>query len=467
MNKTKICIHIKNLLGIASNVLYINIHIQIILGERIMLKKVAIIGIIVVLILPFQSTIGLKHDIHKTDDSQIFAQNPDLDIVSMINQINYSILYGYLDKVVSFGIRHVESENVSKASGYINEEFQKLGLDSYIEKWEYPRYSCQNVVGTLNGTNPSSDAVFILTAHLDTIGDSVGANDDGSGVATLLTIANITSKFKFNHTIKFVIVSGEEIGTYGSFEYAKKAYNRNENIILNLNIDMIGNSTCGNIIQAYTPERSHQFFYYTKEIEEIYENYIDMQTQLSSHDLADSNSFVDYGYDTITFSQPRMFDYPLHSSQDTPEKITYPYFENVTKLILATTAELANKEIDVQVRFVTPKEGMIYIFNKPIHKLPGFNLHYLRIRAMTYLIGRSLARINITTNEEIISVMYKINGITDYNLVFFNAPYDWKIQKPGMTLFRLRGIHKIGVYVHTITGKTAYDEMDIYALTPI
>jgi len=86
---------------------------------------------------------------------------------------------------------------------------------------------------------------------------------------------------------------------------------------------------------------------------------------------------------------------------------------------------------------------------------------------MTYLIGKSIARINITTKEEIITVIFSIDGNTDFQGILIESPYEWIIKKPIMQLFRFRGKHKLGVHVCTSTGKTAYDEMDFYALTPI
>jgi len=428
-----------------------------------MRKKYLCFVLIFLVILSAQSSQGLYQNKQLINKNNMNATNQD--IIHMINQINHTILFQYLEKIVSFGIRHVGSENCRKAAEYIHEEFQNLGLDSYIDSWRYPRYKCQNVVATHHGTDLTSDIVFVLTAHLDTINVSVGANDDGSGVAALLTLARIFSRYTFNHTIKFVIVSGHEVGEYGSFDYAKKAYASNENILANINVDMIGNSTCGHIIQAFTPERSQHLYYYSDEINKKYENYIDMQMQLSAHYPVDSQSFVDYGYDAISFIQPKVFEYPFHTLEDNLEKINFPYFENVTKLILAITAELASKKIDLQVRFVTPKEGYIYLLKWPILKLPGLNLH--GIRAMTYLLGRTIAKVNIITQEEILGVTYVIDGNADYSSILYEPPYEWKMQKPFYELFRLRGKHRLSVYVYTNTGKSASDEMDFFVLTSI
>jgi hypothetical protein len=202
-----------------------------------------------------------------------------------------------------------------------------------------------------------------------------------------------------------------------------------------------------------------------EQVSEKYENYIDMKLLLSPHDPCDSRPFVDYGYDAMTFSQSKLFEYPLHTPRDTIDKIVYPYYENVTKLIFAITVEFANKKIDVQVRIVSPMEGYVYLIDFPLIELPGYNLYQTRIRGMTYFIGRPTVKINIITDEEIVMVTYSIDGDTDYNLILTEEPYDWKIQKLGEKIFRTRGKHKLGVYVNTISGKTAYDEMDFFAFT--
>jgi hypothetical protein len=435
-------------------------------GKYMNIKKLIFILIIGIVILPSQSSVGsIKNQKIVRDFDNFNEQNGN--IISMIEIINYSILFAYLEKIVSFGIRYVGSENCRKAAEYINEEFLSLGLDSYIDEWRYRRYKCQNVISTKNGTDPTSDAVIILTAHLDTTKNSVGANDDASGVATILSIANVTSKYQFNHTIKFVITSGEERGLFGSFDYVKNAYRRNENIIANINIDTIANSTCGHLIDSQTPERSYWLYTYTNEICKKYNHNIDMKVQLGQHYPADSQSFLDYGYDSFSFNQPKVSEYPFHTPEDTLDKINYFYYENVTKLILALTAELANKEIELQVRFEAPMEGFIHFFKIPILRLPGFNICRTRVRGITYFIGKPIARINITSKDEITTVTYSIDGSANPKAVFTELPYEWRIQKNKLKLFRLRGIHKLGVRVYSISGETAYDEMDFYAITPI
>jgi hypothetical protein len=189
-----------------------------------------------------------------------------------------------------------------------------------------------------------------------------------------------------------------------------------------------------------------------------------MEVQIGPRAPTDSRSFIEYGYDALTFTQPNILNYPTDTPFDTIEKIDYTYFENVTKLILAYTAESADKEIDVQVRFVTPMEGCFYIFKYKILTLPQFNIFTSKLRGITYLFGPAIATINITTKDEIISVIYNYDGLTGRNYIKTEEPYDWEIQRPSWLNRGNNGKHRIGVHVHTSNGKTAYDEMEIYEL---
>ncbi|MCK4995503.1 MAG: M28 family peptidase [Thermoplasmatales archaeon] len=431
-----------------------------------MKKILACIFVFLMLIIPIHSAFGITQNLEITNNIESSGANFNTDVAEMISQVNESMLFYYLKGLVDIGTRYVGSENCKKAANYIHDEFEKLGLDAYIDPWSYPKYKCRNVVATLNGTDPSSDAIFVLLAHFDTIGDSPGANDDGSGIAAMLSIANITSKYTFNHTLRFVATSGEEVGLYGSNDYARKAYLRNENIVGVLNIDIIGNTTekGGNVVYLLKPERSEWISSIIKELSVTYNEYINISVLSIKNRNNDHRAFLNYGYDVIQFVQLARGNYPAHTPRDTIEKVNFTYLKKVTKLILATAVKLANKPIDVQVRFITPKEGYLYLFDRPILRQPKVNILGTKARGMTFIIGRTTARINITTDEEINSVSYSLNGIAPFSGFFQEPPYEWKI-KISNKIFPLTGKHLLGVYVCTSSGKTAYDEMDIFVFT--
>ena len=426
-----------------------------------MLKKILLFLIILILLIPTSFVTGII--IENQDAKTTKTEKNHTDIESLLNQVNESILSYYLEKFVSFGFKMTGSDNASKCADWIKQEFESLGLYTYFDEWKFLRYQDKNVIAIHNGTNPSSDAVILISAHYDTIGNSPGANDDGSGIAAMLSIANITRNLDFNHTLRFIAVSGEEEGTYGSFADAKKAYSRNENIIAMLNIDMVGyaNKSDEHIVQIFCPQRSEWIVDLTAKIAEKYESSFKITPQHTMHYPADHESYNDFGYDSLQFIQCKPEDaYWFHTPEDNLDRITYNYLVNVTKLILALACELADRPIDIQVRITNPKEAYIYFLDFPLIKLPCYNLYRTRLRSITYLYGKATVKLKITTDEEINSVYFGIDGYMRH--IVKEPPYEWKIGTEIYKFFKLKGFHKITVCVSTNTGKIAQDEMDVY-----
>lgn len=73
--------------------------------------------------------------------------------------------------------------------------------------------------------------------------DSPGANDNASGMAGAIEAARVLSKYKFESSVVYLGLSGEEQGLYGGKGFAKMAQDNGWEIIGVLNNDMIGNIT--------------------------------------------------------------------------------------------------------------------------------------------------------------------------------------------------------------------------------
>jgi len=164
----------------------------------------------------------------------------DGTIIDMVNQINESLLFKYHNGLMKFGPRYTGSISCTLAAEYIYDAFQQMGLDVEFHEWRYGGFHSKDVVATYYGNNLNSTAEYMLCGHYDTVAVSPGADDDGSGTAAVLAIASVLSNYHFNHTIRFITFSGEEVGTYGSFTYARDVSYRGDNIVAVLNMDMIG-----------------------------------------------------------------------------------------------------------------------------------------------------------------------------------------------------------------------------------
>src|SRR5262249_5036012 len=115
----------------------------------------------------------------------------------------------------------------------------------------------RNVIGLLRGSDPVlSDTYVMLSAHYDHVGmtdageDRIfnGANDDASGVASLIEIASSLSALPSHpkRSILFVAFFGEELGLIGSQFYAKHPLVPLEKTIADLNLEQVGRTDATN-----------------------------------------------------------------------------------------------------------------------------------------------------------------------------------------------------------------------------
>ncbi len=100
-----------------------------------------------------------------------------------------------------------------------------------------------NVIADLAPKNArKAGKIVLLGAHLDSVPAGPGINDDGSGVATNLEIAEQMADDKApRNPVRFAFWGGEESGLIGStFYVGQLSDEEGEKIGLNLNFDMLG-----------------------------------------------------------------------------------------------------------------------------------------------------------------------------------------------------------------------------------
>jgi hypothetical protein len=118
------------------------------------------------------------------------------------------------------------------------------------EKMKTSEVESQNVIGLLPGSDPVlKNEYVVFGAHLDHLGvgapingDKVynGAMDDGSGIASLIEIANIAKleNLRPKRSILFVAVTGEEKGLLGSQYFTSAPTVPLKSIVADINMDM-------------------------------------------------------------------------------------------------------------------------------------------------------------------------------------------------------------------------------------
>ena len=96
-----------------------------------------------------------------------------------------------------------------------------------------------NVIAERTGAN--DDNVVMAGAHLDSVLAGPGINDNGSGSAVLLEIAQQLAHVKLQNTVRLAWWTAEESGLVGSTHYVNSLSEEElGRIALYMNFDMVG-----------------------------------------------------------------------------------------------------------------------------------------------------------------------------------------------------------------------------------
>jgi len=200
--------------------------------------------------------------------TSIAQAQTDTRVYDIINNISTERIKADITTLANFGTRHTLSDTISDTRGigaarrWIKKEFEQISSDCNnclnvfyqqdLVKKDGRRITKDvmivNVVAIQKGTKypnryiiMSGDIDSRVSDPRDYTSDSPGANDNASGMAGTIEAARVLSKYKFESSIIYVGLSGEEQGLFGGRGLAAYAKEKGWNIIGILNNDMIGN----------------------------------------------------------------------------------------------------------------------------------------------------------------------------------------------------------------------------------
>jgi hypothetical protein len=177
----------------------------------------------------------------------------------------------------------------------VNNGFTGLRARFKID-WRPGTYPTRNVIAETRWGDPNK--VIVVGAHLDSVGTGDGINDNGSGSAGILEIAEQLRLVHPKNKIRFIWFSAEESGLLGSEHYvATLPPEERAKIAAMLNFDMIGSPNFvrfvydGNTNETPPPEGGAPPG--SDEIEQLFLDYFDGQGLATEPTAFDGRS--DYG----------------------------------------------------------------------------------------------------------------------------------------------------------------------------
>ncbi len=193
----------------------------------------------------------------------------DKQLYDIINAVSADRIQKDIQTLVNFGTRNTFSDTISETRGigaarrWIKSEFENISkncdncLNVFYQKDLVSKEGNNrvphdawvvNVVAIQKGTKYPNRFV-IMSGDIDSRAsdtmnftiDAPGANDNASGMVGTIEAARVLSKYKFESSIIYVGLSGEEQGLFGGAGLAAYAKEKGWDIIGILNNDMIGN----------------------------------------------------------------------------------------------------------------------------------------------------------------------------------------------------------------------------------
>jgi len=212
------------------------------------------------------------------DAPQSVAKLPLLQ--SIAGDVRPEELRATIARLVGFGTRHTLSDTKSDTRGigaarrWVKARFEQFSRqcqgclqiqlpDQTVTGERIPQpSSIVDVLAIQRGTS-DPDRVIVISGHIDSRvrdvmdakSDAPGADDDGSGTATVIEAARVLSKHKFRATLVYAVLSGEEQGLYGGKLLAQFARDQHWSVEAALNNDIVGNTVGTNGVKDATHVR--------------------------------------------------------------------------------------------------------------------------------------------------------------------------------------------------------------------
>ena len=259
-------------------------------------------------------------------------------------------------------------EALSAAADHIGESLRKMGYVVRERGYTIEGKTVKNLEIELLG-RARPEEIVLFGAHYDSVAGSPGANDNATGVAALLSLAQLANHQTFARTLRFVAFVNEEPPYYrtwnmGSRVYARESAQRGERIAAMLSLETIGYYSQVAGSQEY-PFPLNYFFPHTG-------NFIGFVGNLGSRRLlhqivaafrkhahfpsqgvaapdkipgigaSDQWSFWEEGFPGVMVTDTAPYRYPhYHTRSDTPDMVDYDSMAQVITGLAGVLREIA------------------------------------------------------------------------------------------------------------------------------
>ncbi|KAI8801215.1 hypothetical protein BJ742DRAFT_685328 [Cladochytrium replicatum] len=308
---------------------------------------------------------GLKPLVQLGPPSDVTHQ--DL-VAPLLANISESAMERFLTKFSSFHTRFYKSVSGTASSEWLFFQVIRLLASNPSDKYtasvrqvhhSFPQSSIIARIEPVSDVSFASNPIVIVGAHLDSVnvqdpmnGRSPGADDDGSGTATLFESLRVLlesrvldSSVGWSKPIEFHWYAGEEGGGLGSQPIAADYRQRGVNVYAMWQCDMSGYRAPGkeDVIAIMDDYTDVSFSEYVKKLASAYTRFTTVDDSMNGYGGSDHFSWTKAGYPAVfAFDTPWADVNPyIHTPNDDVSHISFSHMAEFAKMIIGWTIELS------------------------------------------------------------------------------------------------------------------------------
>jgi hypothetical protein len=285
--------------------------------------------------------------------------------------------------------RQAGSSAGRQAAEYIIKQWKEIGIPPINgNEYLFPfRDKYNNIVGFIEGSDEAlKNEYVVIGAHYDHLGVKTragetviynGADDNASGVAAVTELGRILKGMqpKLKRSVIIVAFDAEEIGLFGSTEFARNPPVPLESIKIMMSIDMVGWHKASGYVKytgAATLKNGKAIILKKTEIPAGL-NVKTQSTERSVLTATDTEGFAKRGVPTLAVTTG--LKSPYHKPTDDAELIDYDGLEKITEHLAGLTLTLSQEET------LQPSGKFAFKHKEPkvsfgITAMNGYNHHY-------------------------------------------------------------------------------------------
>ena len=261
--------------------------------------------------------------------------------------------------------RGAGSEQEKEVASWLYSKLQEAGVtmlvpqegDDFFIAQQPDTLHSRNVIGIVEGYDPKLKNEYILIgAHYDHLGTAVvnkdgengqmifpGADDNASGVATLLEVAKMVSQgnFMFRRSVIFAFFGSNELDMAGSWYFLNRSFGDVGNITAMINLDMVGRNGRDNALQVFVAGLNREMTAICNRLSGRALSIAPEQTY-SDYYPSDHRNFYEKGIPSVLFTSGPHRDY--HTVRDTPDKLDYAQMARLAEYVYSMALELSDRD---------------------------------------------------------------------------------------------------------------------------